>query len=56
MDIEMTQDEVAGAVGLARETVNRHLKRFESSGAIQVSRGRLSIIDGERLSELADDL
>ena len=38
-----TQEEIAEATGLSRETVNRHLSLLQKDGMIEVSRGRISV-------------
>jgi len=43
--IEGTQDEIAAAVGLTRETVNRHLGRLQGLGLVRVDRGRVTVLD-----------
>jgi CRP/FNR family transcriptional regulator, cyclic AMP receptor protein len=48
--LEMTQEEMAAAVGLTRETVNRHLRRLEAEGTIVLGRGQLRIVDRSALS------
>lgn len=44
-----TQDEIAEAVGAARETVNRNLQRLQDEGLVTVSRGAVTVVDAERL-------
>jgi CRP-like cAMP-binding protein len=48
--VEMTQDELAAAVGTTRETVNRHLARLQAEGLVRVTRGALEILDPETLA------
>ena len=45
----MTQDELASRVGTVREVVSRSLKELESCGAIEVERGRISVLDRDKL-------
>ena len=52
--LQLTQDTIAATIGLARETVNRHLKRLEASGAIRISRGKVEILDRQALSDLTE--
>ena len=49
----LTQDEMAARLGTVREVVARSLKELERSGAIQVSRGKIKIINDEILNEWA---
>ena len=51
--IEMTNDEIALAVGAAREVVNRKLHDFERIGAVRLGRGRIRLQDQDALRELA---
>ena len=44
-----TQDEIASAVGLTRETVNRHLAQLEARGIVRVGRGLVEVLDAETL-------
>lgn len=44
-EVSATQEEIAGAVGLARETVNRHLAQLQAEGLIRVGRGGVRILD-----------
>jgi CRP-like cAMP-binding protein len=46
---EYTQDEMAALVGSVREVVQRALKTLEHAGLIQMTRGRIQIIDVEAL-------
>lgn len=51
--IEMTNDEIALAVGAAREVVNRKLHDFERVGALRLGRGRIWLQDVDALQALA---
>jgi CRP/FNR family transcriptional regulator, cyclic AMP receptor protein len=44
-----TQEEIAAAVGLARETVNRHLAELASEGLVEVGRGEVRIANRRAL-------
>jgi CRP-like cAMP-binding protein len=48
--IKMTQEELSQRLAAARQTLNRHLKRLEQEGLIQVNYGSIAIL---RLSHLA---
>ena len=50
--VEMTNDELALAIGSAREVVNRKLHEFERLGALKLGRGRIWLEDNEALREL----
>ena len=47
--LSITQDEIALAVGVTRETVNKHLKGLQVEGLLQIGRGRIEIPDCEAL-------
>ena len=48
----LTQREIAAMVGTAREVAGRALKALEQQGAIRIERGRIVIVDRERLASL----
>lgn len=48
----VTHQVLATEIGTAREVVSRKLRSFESSGLIRLSRGRIEILDREKLGEL----
>lgn len=50
--VEMTNDELALAIGSAREVVNRKLHEFERLGALKLGRGRIWLEDDEALRAL----
>src|SRR5262245_64553801 len=45
LTLSYTQDEIAAMVGSVREVVQRALKALESAGLIEMTRGRIEIID-----------
>jgi CRP/FNR family transcriptional regulator len=47
----LTQDDLASRVGTVREVVARSLKELENSGAIEIQRGRIKILDKEKLPD-----
>lgn len=51
-EVQITQDELAGLVGVTRESVNRQLQEWRASGIVRLGRGRISV-DLERLTEEA---
>jgi CRP/FNR family cyclic AMP-dependent transcriptional regulator len=51
-EVACTQEEIAGAIGVTRETVNRHLQRLQDDGLVRVARGSVTVVDAERLREL----
>jgi CRP/FNR family transcriptional regulator len=50
--VEMTNDDLALAVGTAREVVNRKLRDFERIGALKLGRGRIWLEDRAVLQAL----
>lgn len=50
--VEMTNDELALAIGTAREVVNRKLHDFERQGALRLGRGRIWLEDRTTLQAL----
>lgn len=50
VSLRYTQNEVAAMVGSVREVVQRALKTLERAGVIQMTRGRIRVIDVEALS------
>ncbi len=51
--VPLTQDDLAGLAGTTRATVNRALRREEKVGAIELSRGRVCIVDRAGLIQRA---
>jgi CRP-like cAMP-binding protein len=47
--LAMNHEQLADAVGSAREVVSRHLERLQSDGMVELERGHITIIDPERL-------
>lgn len=52
--IRMTHDEIARNIGSAREVVTRVLQYFSAEGMVSLSRGRIDILDQDRLRRLAE--
>jgi CRP/FNR family transcriptional regulator len=50
-EARLTQDVLAVRLGTMREVVARSLKELERSGAIQVNRGHIQVVDDDRLFE-----
>jgi len=46
----LTQDDLAARIGTVREVVARSLKELENEGVIEVQRGKIKIIDKEKLN------
>jgi CRP-like cAMP-binding protein len=47
--LAMNHEQLADAVGSAREVVSRHLERFQSEGMLGLQRGHITIVDPDRL-------
>ncbi len=47
--IYSTHDQIAAEIGSAREVVSRMLKYFEKNGYVELSRGKMKVIDAEGL-------
>lgn len=52
-DIEMTQEQLAGMLGVGRTYVSRVITQFKQQGAVSVRRGRLIIQDRDVLNTLS---
>ncbi|HHB90151.1 MAG TPA: Crp/Fnr family transcriptional regulator [Anaerolineae bacterium] len=48
-ELRMTQQDLAGLVGASRESVSRTLSKMEQEGILQTKRGRIIILDREKL-------
>lgn len=47
--IPLTQEEIAGLAGTSRATVNRVLRAEERAGSLELTRGRTTVLDPDRL-------
>jgi len=45
----LTQDDLASGIGTVREVVSRSLKELEKKGTIDVQRGKIQILNREKL-------
>jgi CRP/FNR family cyclic AMP-dependent transcriptional regulator len=52
IDVCLTQQDLADAVGASRVAVNKHLKKFEESGLIRVGRQRITLLRPDELKKL----
>lgn len=50
--LSITHDTIAKNLGTAREVVSRVLKYLENDGLIELSRGKITIIQGKKLREM----
>ena len=51
--LRMTHDQIARYMGSAREVVSRLLKYFAQEGLVRLSRGGVTVLDKDRLRQLA---
>lgn len=49
---EVTHQELAVDLGTAREVISRHLKQFEEDGLVRLGRGRVAVINAEKLTSI----
>ena len=49
LELPMSHEEIADAIGSAREVVSRHLSRFQTEGMLVLERGRVRLIDPVQL-------
>jgi CRP/FNR family cyclic AMP-dependent transcriptional regulator len=54
-EVHISQEELGVYVGAARESVNRQLQEWRKAGIIELRRGRISLLDMERLSAAANE-
>ena len=52
-EVHISQEELGVYVGAARESVNRQLQEWRRAGIIELHRGRISLLDVERLNAAA---
>ena len=53
-DVHMTHDQIARYMGSAREVVSRLLKYFAGEGLVRLYRGGVTVLDKERLKQIAN--
>lgn len=51
--LSTTHEQIAAHLGTAREVVTRMLKYFQNEGAVQLSRGCITVTDEKKLQDLA---
>ena len=49
--VRATQDQIAEAIGVTRETVNRHLQQLQSDLMVVLGRGTIEIVDAAELGK-----
>jgi CRP/FNR family transcriptional regulator, cyclic AMP receptor protein len=53
--VPITQPELGAMLGVSRESVNKHLRRWARTGLIRIGRGRLTVLDSVAVKKLAGD-
>jgi len=56
IEIKVSQQDIANLVGITRESVNKHLKKWERAGIVSLQQGRLTICNFPLLQELASEV
>ena len=51
-ELKITHETIANHLGSHREVITRMLRYFQSEGLVQLSRGKIAILDSERLKTL----
>lgn len=51
---DLSQSELGNFVGISRENINRQLSVWAGAGVIELSQGRIRILDGNYLSQIAE--
>lgn len=55
IDIRLSQQELAQMLGVTRESVNKHLTNWKTSGIIGISRGRITLCDIPALQQVSQN-
>jgi CRP-like cAMP-binding protein len=53
VDIAVRQEDVASMAGTTRPTANRVLKQLEDEGVLTLGRGRIVVLDPDRVADKA---
>ncbi len=54
LGFRISQEELGNYVGLARENVNRHLRRWAEGGLVRLSRGEVTVLNAGALEAVAE--
>jgi CRP/FNR family cyclic AMP-dependent transcriptional regulator len=54
-EFKVSQQDIASMVGITRESVNKHLKKWERLGILNLGQGHLVIRDAALLQKMADE-
>ena len=52
-EVHISQEQLGGYVGAARESVNRHLQQWRKDGILDLQRGRILLKNMSRLTAVA---
>jgi CRP/FNR family cyclic AMP-dependent transcriptional regulator len=55
IEFKVSQQDIASMVGITRESVNKHLKKWERTGMLSLDQGHLLIRDAALLQKMADE-
>jgi len=55
VSVRVNQAELAAAIGVTRESVNKHLARMKQAGVIATRTGRITLLDAEGLRRLCEE-
>lgn len=55
IELKVSQQDIANLVGITRESVNKHLKKWERAEVISLQQGRLTILNLPLLQEMASE-
>lgn len=55
LELKVSQQDIANLVGITRESVNKHLKKWERAEIISLQQGRLTILNLPLLQEMASE-
>jgi CRP-like cAMP-binding protein len=53
-EVRFAQQDLADMLGTTRESVNKQLRAWEEQGWVELSRGRMRVLDSDALSVVAD--
>ena len=55
IELKVSQQDIANLVGITRESVNKHLKKWQREKIISLQQGRLTILNLSHLQEMANE-
>lgn len=53
-ELSVTHEQIAKSLGSAREVVTRLLQQFHKQGIVELSRGKITVLDIQKISDLCD--